>query len=176
MDNNDNNIEVDGINPAVKSIILRLAKNRANRAKWDVNILVFLFTILIAIIILISLNIDTFIIALVAVVGLGLVLLLGNRRSNSLVHHYYAEELGALRQGSNNEPEYKYKDNKITTREKEVLSHAAQGFTNKMIAAQLGISTNTVKVFMSLIMEKLEANDRTEAVVIAIKQSIISIK
>ncbi|MFC2071865.1 response regulator transcription factor [Chloroflexota bacterium] len=172
----DNNIEVSEINPAVESVILRLAESRANNTKWDVNILVFLFTILISIIILISLNIDTFIVAMVAVVGLGLVLLFGNRRSKSLVRHYYAEEVGNLQQGANNELEYKDKGNQITAREKEVLSYVAQGFSNKMIASQLGISTNTVKIFMSRLMEKLEANDRTEAVVIAIRNKIISIQ
>ncbi len=63
----------------------------------------------------------------------------------------------------------------LTAREKEVLSFVAQGYSNKLIAAELGISINTVKVFISKILTKLEANDRTEAVVVAIKQKMISI-
>jgi two-component system NarL family response regulator len=61
----------------------------------------------------------------------------------------------------------------ISPREREVLAKAAAGERNKEIAEHLGITEATVKVFMTRIFSKLEARDRANAVVIAIKRGII---
>ena len=63
----------------------------------------------------------------------------------------------------------------LTSREIQVLNYTAQGYSNKQIALELGISESTVKGYITGILSKLNANDRTEAVVIAIKHSLISI-
>ncbi len=63
----------------------------------------------------------------------------------------------------------------LTHRETEVLNYVAQGYFNKQIAAELNISEQTIKNHVTSIMRKLHANARTEAVVIAIKQGLISI-
>ena len=63
----------------------------------------------------------------------------------------------------------------ITPRETEVLNYIAQGYLNKQIAFELGISEQTIKNHVTSILRKLNANARTEAVVIAIKQGLISI-
>ena len=63
----------------------------------------------------------------------------------------------------------------LTPREKEILSYIAQGCLNKQIAGKLGISEQTIKNHVTSILRKLNANARTEAVVIAIKQGLISI-
>lgn len=63
----------------------------------------------------------------------------------------------------------------LTPREMEILNYIAQGFLNKQIAAQLDISEQTIKNHVTSILRKLNANARTEAVVIAIKQGLISI-
>ena len=63
----------------------------------------------------------------------------------------------------------------ITPRETEILRYVAEGFLNKQIAAELGISEQTIKNHVTSILRKLNANARTEAVVIAIKQGIISL-
>ena len=64
----------------------------------------------------------------------------------------------------------------LTPREIEILEYIAQGFLNKQIAAELGISEQTIKNHVTSILRKLNANARTEAVVVAIKQGLISIK
>jgi len=64
----------------------------------------------------------------------------------------------------------------LTPREIQILNHMAQGYANKQIALELSISTNTVKVVVSRILTKLSAKDRTEAVVIAIKHGLVSIR
>ena len=52
----------------------------------------------------------------------------------------------------------------LTPREIEVLRLVAAGMSNKGIARALSVSNNTVKYHMSNIMQKLNAQNRTEAV------------
>jgi len=63
----------------------------------------------------------------------------------------------------------------LTARETEILNYIAQGLLNKQIALKLGISEQTIKNHVTSILRKLNANARTEAVVVAIKQGLISI-
>ena len=63
----------------------------------------------------------------------------------------------------------------LTPREIEILNYIAQGYLNKQIAIELGISEQTIKNHVTSILRKLNANARTEAVVVAIKQGLISI-
>ena len=63
----------------------------------------------------------------------------------------------------------------LTPRETETLDYIAQGYTNKQIAAELKISDQTIKNHIASIMRKLNANARTEAVILALKQGIISL-
>ncbi|RZT10199.1 two component transcriptional regulator, LuxR family [Duganella sp. CF402] len=65
--------------------------------------------------------------------------------------------------------------NAITAREVDVLKLAARGNSNPMIAAALGLSSETVKGYMSSILLKLEARDRTHAVMIALERGILSL-
>lgn len=64
-------------------------------------------------------------------------------------------------------------DDALSGREIEVLGKVAKGNSNKAVAAQLGISEDTVKVHLKNIFEKLDANDRTHAVTIALSRGII---
>jgi two-component system response regulator DegU len=63
----------------------------------------------------------------------------------------------------------------LTPREIEILQYIAQGYLNKQIAAELGISEQTIKNHVTSILRKLNANARTEAVVVAIRQGLIKI-
>jgi len=63
----------------------------------------------------------------------------------------------------------------LSAREIEVLQSAACGHSNKQIAALLKISEETVKAHMKNVLCKLNANDRTHAVTIALKRGIITI-
>lgn len=63
----------------------------------------------------------------------------------------------------------------LTDRERMVLREVATGNRNRDIAERLYISAETVKAHLKHIMEKLGANDRTQAVVIAIRRGIISL-
>jgi DNA-binding NarL/FixJ family response regulator len=67
-------------------------------------------------------------------------------------------------------------DDALTAREIEVLRRVAAGKSNKVIAAELGISENTVKAHMQSILPKLDASDRTHAVIIALKRGILHVE
>lgn len=62
----------------------------------------------------------------------------------------------------------------LTRREREVLRLLADGHANDAIAAQLGISAETVRTHIRKAMAKLDADTRTEAVATALRQSLIS--
>ncbi len=64
-------------------------------------------------------------------------------------------------------------DEKLTAREIEILQQIAEGNRNRDIAEKLFISEGTVKVHIQHIMEKLGANDRTQAITIAVRRGII---
>jgi DNA-binding NarL/FixJ family response regulator len=66
-------------------------------------------------------------------------------------------------------------DESLTGREIDVLARVAHGNRNRDIAEQLFISEETVKAHMKHIMEKLSANDRTQAVAIALRRGIIQL-
>jgi DNA-binding NarL/FixJ family response regulator len=61
----------------------------------------------------------------------------------------------------------------LSDREIEVLERIAAGGSNKEIADTLGISTQTVKNHISSILRKLSLNDRTQAVLYALRRGWI---
>ena len=63
----------------------------------------------------------------------------------------------------------------LTAREMEVLDLIAQGFPNKGIAVELGISEHTVKFHVGSILTKLGAASRAEALARAMQAGILSI-
>ena len=61
----------------------------------------------------------------------------------------------------------------LSRREVEILQKIAYGATTKEVADQLGISFHTVKTHLERIFEKLGANDRAQAVAIAIRRGLV---
>jgi len=68
-----------------------------------------------------------------------------------------------------------YSDESLTSREVEILKQIAGGNRNRDIAEKLFISEETVKVHIKHVMEKLGANDRTQAVAIGVRRGIIQL-
>jgi len=62
----------------------------------------------------------------------------------------------------------------LTQREREVLRMLADGHSNEEIGKRLHISPETVRTHVRKAMAKLDADTRTQAVAIALRQSIIS--
>jgi DNA-binding NarL/FixJ family response regulator len=67
----------------------------------------------------------------------------------------------------------KDKDDMLTGREREILQLLADGMSNADVAAKLFISQETVKSHVRHILAKLEADTRTHAVAIALREAII---
>ncbi len=67
------------------------------------------------------------------------------------------------------------RENPLTPRETEVLEAVADGFSNREIADVLGMSENTVKFHLSSIYEKLDADNRTDAVLAGIRRGVVTV-
>ncbi|WP_282244573.1 response regulator transcription factor [Stenotrophomonas sp. PS02300] len=61
----------------------------------------------------------------------------------------------------------------LTAREQSILAALAQGWENKRIANDLGISSETVKSHLARIFEKIGARTRTEAIHIALRRGLV---
>jgi DNA-binding NarL/FixJ family response regulator len=66
-------------------------------------------------------------------------------------------------------------DDALTVRETEVLRRVAAGQSNKQIAIELAVSESTIKAHIHSILPKLNADDRTHAVTIALKRGILEL-
>jgi len=141
------------------------AGEKAGNLRWDLNAAVFAYGVLATVIILSFKGVTTEIVALIAAFGLAIVWFIGWRRGKQLFKRFYGQELHQLRQPS--QGEVAFMPPPITPRETEILSYIACGCTNKQIAYKFGISEQTIKNHMTSILRKLDANDRTQAVVLA---------
>ena len=63
----------------------------------------------------------------------------------------------------------------LTAKQTEILQSVVLGFSNKEIAAQFGISPESVKKHMSAILGKLGASSRAEAVGIALRRQLFKV-
>jgi two-component system, NarL family, response regulator LiaR len=62
---------------------------------------------------------------------------------------------------------------RLTRREHEVLTLIAHGYSNKRIAAELGIAEKTVKAHVGRVLAKLGVADRTQAALLAVQQGLV---
>jgi len=63
----------------------------------------------------------------------------------------------------------------LTPREREVVQLLAEGLSNKQVAKRLSISEHTAKFHIGRILDKLDADTRTEAVVRALRYGLVSL-
>lgn len=61
----------------------------------------------------------------------------------------------------------------LSQREMQVLQGIAQGLPNKVMAAEMGLSTETIKTYVGRVMEKLSATDRAQAVIKGVERGLI---
>jgi len=64
----------------------------------------------------------------------------------------------------------------LTDRERNVLQLLAQGCSNREISSRLGIAENTVRIHVSHILDKLQVEDRTQAVLAAIQRGLVHVQ
>lgn len=64
-------------------------------------------------------------------------------------------------------------DEALTAREKEILALAAEGLTNREIAARVNLSENTIKYHFKNILQKLHLRNRAQAVAYAVQSGLL---
>jgi two-component system, NarL family, response regulator LiaR len=88
----------------------------------------------------------------------------------TLLHPAVVRELVREVAGDGREPP---PENPLTHREREVLALIARGRANKAIAFELGVAEKTVKTHVSNILAKLGVSDRTQAALLAVRESLV---
>jgi DNA-binding NarL/FixJ family response regulator len=63
----------------------------------------------------------------------------------------------------------------LTPREEEVLELLVEGLSNREIGGRLHLTEGTIKNYVSTIIAKLQANDRTHAVVTALRRGLVDL-
>lgn len=86
------------VSPEMERAATQRARDRANAARWNLDIAVFAFAVLIIVIILLFQEIGIEIVAPIALFGLAMVWLAGWRRGRQLYPRFYDEELSKLKQ------------------------------------------------------------------------------
>jgi DNA-binding NarL/FixJ family response regulator len=95
-------------------------------------------------------------------------------RGESVLQPSLAEK---IMQRMSNQPEISERMiNLLSEREFEVLRLAAKGLPNKEIARRLGLSIRTVHSHLANIFMKMQVGSRTEAVLLALRQGMISLQ
>jgi len=85
------------------------------------------------------------------------------------------QRLSKVQSGSIEDIEYRKPLHLLTRRECEVLQLLADGKSNRAISEHLFISEKTVKNHVSNILQKMNVNDRTQAVVMAIRNGWVEV-
>ncbi|OGF56547.1 MAG: DNA-binding response regulator [Candidatus Fraserbacteria bacterium RBG_16_55_9] len=92
----------------------------------------------------------------------------GEATLNPAMARSVLEEFRRLTERESQESPYE----RLTEREKDILSLLSRGATNHEIAEQLGISEKTVRNRLSVIFDKLHINNRTQAALYALKRGL----
>lgn len=92
----------------------------------------------------------------------------GEATLNPAMAHRVLEEFRRLTEREAQQSPYE----RLTDRERDILSLLSQGATNHEIAQQLGISEKTVRNRLSVIFDKLHINNRTQAALYALKRGL----
>lgn len=81
-------------------------------------------------------------------------------------------QLYVIHTESGGKEERKHPIDSLTPRERQILDLLAEGYSNKAVANQLGISDGTVKLHVKAVLRKLSVSSRVEAAVIAVEHNM----
>lgn len=84
-----------------------------------------------------------------------------------------ARLLDEFRRLSDRKEKEKPKFQSLTDQERRILTLVAEGASNKDIAADLSLSERTIKNYLSIIFQKLQVNNRTEAAIRAMRDGLV---
>ena len=172
----DNPPERRGIDPdqqaADDPMMVDKTGKREFSAIWNVNTTIVAYIVLVIVILMRLDGVSTRVVAPVAILGLSVTWLLGLMKSRKVYRRVFEEERHDTRE---TEKEHVVAKSPLTPKETVILAHIASGYINKEIAFMLGISEQTIKNHIYNIMHKLEVNDRTHAVVLALQNGWLSL-
>ena len=92
----DNTKSPEQVSKEKEELAIQRARERARTARWDLNIAIFLFAVLIIVIVLLFQGVTLEVVAPIAVLGLGMVWLVGWRQGRQLFERFREEELTKL--------------------------------------------------------------------------------
>ncbi len=167
----------------------RIVKMQFSDGIWNMQIMIFLYAATIATVIMAFGGVRIEIIALSAIVGLSIVWIWGRIRYKKLYQHLYQNEIRHLQILNNEENSDSLEvvnilearkngvlhpiTSPLTPRQQEIICLIAAGNSNKQIATQLNLSERTIKNQLGYVFKKLDVEDRTQAVLISIRNGWI---
>ena len=172
---------VDPSNTQIQRLLRQRARERAAPLMWNINSLILTFITFTTVIILSLKEVDFSIIALAVILGMGSLWIFSRIQVRKLENKFFEEEMRNYAELSSDEPPSKSDEaetsslvspveSPLTSRELDILGQMAKGRTNKEIAHALQISAQTVKNHTAHIYWKLDVNDRTSAVLVAMSR------
>ncbi len=117
------------VSPETEQIAAVRARDRARTARWDLNVIVFLFGIMAITMILCFQGIGIEIVAPIAVFGLAITWLVGWRRGRQLYQLFYQEELSTL-------------ENELRTEVRQVMGETLEEVIQKALRKKYGVRDN----------------------------------
>lgn len=159
-------------------LIRRSAKDRAASQRWSITSVVLLGAIFVIIILLNFQQVDRWLVAAVALLGLVVLWVFTALRSRRLEKEFYRQELRECEKilpfesqnSSSAELPEKLPETPLTARELDILAQIAEGKTNKAIAHAYKVNESSIKNQVSRILRKLDVDNRTEAVLLALSR------
>ncbi len=178
-------LKPDPINQQIRQVLQQRAHERSMSLRWNTYTVIVAYVILTAAIILTLRGVHIALIGLVAAAGLATVWIISRVQARRLERRLLEEELhsytdllkssasSALADTAPESAPAPTEPSPLTERECAVLREMAAGRTNKETARALDISEQTVKNHIGHIFLKLGVNDRTSAVLLAIRKGWI---
>ncbi len=169
----------------IRELLFRRAKEKSSALRWNGYTLILSYAVLATITILALRSVSTLLLAGVAVLGLALIWTFSRFQAKRIEAQSLKDELRVYMALLSNQPQDKPSqvaapapdpvvESPLTEREIQVLRVIAEGKSNTETASVLHISDQTVKNHISHIFAKLNVNDRTSAVLLAINYGWIT--
>lgn len=159
----------------LKQLMLQSEKESNLSTRLNMAAIILSYSIINVILLLESVELGIIAAACVAIIGLAILIFFSYYREMK-VHKRTVRNLDALltpedisQKGTLAIEALPAENMLLTARELEILSHVAHGLTDKAIALMLGVSSYTVKNHLRKIFQKLEVDDRTSAVLLAMR-------
>jgi DNA-binding NarL/FixJ family response regulator len=159
----------------LKQLMLQSEKESLLSTRLNMAAIILSYSIINVILLLESVELSIIAAACLAMIGLAILIFISYYREMK-VHKRTVRNLDALltpedlsQKGNLSIEALPAGNLLLTTRELEILSHVAHGQTDKAIAAMLGVSSYTIKNHLRKIFQKLEVDDRTSAVLLAVR-------